>query len=204
MDRPSCSQRNLKDSGLREVARQKARASKEKVPEAGAQSTPPPKPLTTATATATATTPPPPPPPQYRDRASERRILFNQPDVPVLDAGAPSKSNSSNGRRAEGPPPPPSPPPQPVAPAKDESNVGNKLLKMMGWTEGTGLGLEGEGRVDPMLVHPPFAPFIPSNSKRFLIFRAARRTCTLLARAWVQARAGKLGSIRTAILDTSR
>lgn len=28
------------------------------------------------------------------------------------------------------------------------------MLKMMGWTEGTGLGTSGEGRVDPMFVHP--------------------------------------------------
>ncbi|CAG8673796.1 14763_t:CDS:1, partial [Acaulospora colombiana] len=35
-------------------------------------------------------------------------------------------------------------------PAKDENNIGNKLLKKMGWSEGTGLGLSGEGRVDPM------------------------------------------------------
>jgi len=28
--------------------------------------------------------------------------------------------------------------------------VGNKLLKMMGWTEGSGLGTNGDGRVDPI------------------------------------------------------
>lgn len=48
----------------------------------------------------------------------------------------------------EGPPSPP----RPVEPGKDESNVGNKLLKLMGWKEGQGLGSEGEGRVDPMYV----------------------------------------------------
>lgn len=65
-----------------------------------------------------------------------------------MPEGPPAKNNLK--RRAEGPPPPPSPPPAPVAPAKDETNIGNKLLKMMGWTEGSGLGTEGEGRVDPM------------------------------------------------------
>jgi len=80
---------------------------------------------------------------KYRDRAFERRILHNQPDIPA-DIQVPGK------RQAEGPPPPPSPPPPPAAPAKDESNIGNKLLKMMGWTEGSGLGLEGDGRVDPV------------------------------------------------------
>jgi len=28
--------------------------------------------------------------------------------------------------------------------------MGNKLLKMMGWKEGAGLGQEGEGRVNPI------------------------------------------------------
>ena len=85
---------------------------------------------------------------QYRDRASERRILFNQPEVPVLELKTQSK------RSAEGPVPvrSPTPPPPAVAPAKDENNIGNKLLKMMGWTEGSGLGTEGSGRVDPMYV----------------------------------------------------
>ena len=83
---------------------------------------------------------------QYRDRASERRILFNQPEVPMLEPKTQSK------RSAEGPVPvkSPTPPPPAVAPAKDENNIGNKLLKMMGWTEGSGLGTEGSGRVDPM------------------------------------------------------
>lgn len=72
--------------------------------------------------------------------------MHNQPDAPVPE----SSKASGKRRRAEGPPPPPSPPPPPVNPGKDESNVGNKLLKMMGWKEGTGLGTDGEGRVDPM------------------------------------------------------
>jgi RNA-binding protein 5/10 len=37
-----------------------------------------------------------------------------------------------------------------VNPGQDETNVGNKLLRMMGWKEGTGLGVDGDGRVDPM------------------------------------------------------
>jgi len=77
--------------------------------------------------------------------------LFNQPDVPM-----PEKDNSTSKpakrRPAEGPPAPPSPPPPPavINPGQDENNVGNKLLKMMGWTEGTGLGTAGDGRVDPI------------------------------------------------------
>ncbi|KAL0947211.1 hypothetical protein HGRIS_013329 [Hohenbuehelia grisea] len=113
--------KNFQDANLREIARQKvlARLNGNKLSEQ----------------------------PKYRDRASERRTLFNQPDVPVPEKDTPKASKK---RFADGPPPPPSPPPPPVNPGKDESNVGNKLLKMMGWTEGTGLGTTGEGRVDPI------------------------------------------------------
>ena len=85
--------------------------------------------------------------PKYRDRASERRIMHNQPDVPLPEN---TTTVSKKKRFVEGPPPPPSPPPAPLAPGKDENNVGNKLLKMMGWTEGSGLGTDGDGRVDPV------------------------------------------------------
>ncbi|KAF8326098.1 uncharacterized protein EI90DRAFT_3281756 [Cantharellus anzutake] len=89
--------------------------------------------------------------PKYRDRALERRVIYGQPDVPVspTDSGA-----APNGKRrqAEGPSPPPkaSTPPPALNPGEDENNVGNKLLKKMGWSAGTGLGLSGEGRVDPI------------------------------------------------------
>lgn len=118
-------QKNLKDASLRDVARQKVEAARK------------------GTAFKVAETEQP----KYRDRASERRIMHNQPDVPLPEnvTTVPKKK-----RYTEGPPPPPSPPPAALAPGKDESNVGNKLLKMMGWKEGSGLGIEGEGRVDPM------------------------------------------------------
>ena len=111
-------QTNLKDPALQETARQKVQKARQ------------------ASAAA----------PKYRDRASERRVLFNQPEAPLPEqqAGKPVK------RQADGPPRPPSPPPPPVNPGQDTSNVGNKLLKMMGWTEGSGLGTTGEGRVEPM------------------------------------------------------
>lgn len=110
-------QKNYKDANLREVARQKIQARKNADQ------------------------------PKYRDRALERRTLFNQPDVPVPEGGS-NKPNKK--RQSEGPPPRPSPPPATLNPGEDESNVGNKLLKMMGWKEGTGLGAEGDGRTDPM------------------------------------------------------
>ena len=124
---------------MRDVAREKAKSAKSVQPSTQSQT------------------------PKYRDRASERRVMHNQPDVPLPESShlnnSPSNAGSGAGnlnsgkrRHAEGPPPPPSPPPPPINPGQDTNNVGNKLLKMMGWKEGTGLGTDGEGRVEPMLV----------------------------------------------------
>jgi RNA-binding protein 5/10 len=117
--------RNFKDANLRDVARGKAKAAQAAAETNSAQASGP----------------------KYRDRASERRIMHNQPDVP-LPEGVEDKRKQR--RAAEGPTRPPTPPPPPINPGKDESNVGNKLLRMMGWKEGTGLGVDGEGRVDPV------------------------------------------------------
>ncbi|EIW85284.1 hypothetical protein CONPUDRAFT_118030 [Coniophora puteana RWD-64-598 SS2] len=117
--------KNLRDSNLREVAHQKlAQRRTESSSKGDAEG------------------------PRYRDRAQERRVMHHQPDVPLPEPSVASASKRK--RHAEGPPPPPSPPPPPTNPGEDESNVGNKLLKMMGWTEGSGLGTEGDGRVDPI------------------------------------------------------
>lgn len=118
-------QRNFKDANLRDVARGKAKAAQVAAETNSAQASGP----------------------KYRDRASERRIMHNQPDVP-LPEGVEDKRKQR--RAAEGPTRPPTPPPPPVNPGQDESNMGNKLLRMMGWKEGTGLGVDGEGRVDPV------------------------------------------------------
>ncbi|KAF8906058.1 hypothetical protein CPB84DRAFT_1814018 [Gymnopilus junonius] len=97
--------------------------------------------------------------PKYRDRASERRTLFNQPDVPLpeKDVTIPKK------RQLEAPQSTPTPPP----PAQDEANMGNKLLKMMGWKEGSGLGSEREGRVNPIetAIYAPGAGLGASKGK---------------------------------------
>jgi RNA-binding protein 5/10 len=85
----------------------------------------------------------------YRDRTAERREVHHQPDRP---SPADLAALHTSRKKFEGPRKP-SPPPAPaVAPGQDESNVGNQLLAKMGWKEGTGLGLSGEGRVDPINV----------------------------------------------------
>jgi RNA-binding protein 5/10 len=115
-------QKNFKDTNLRDVARQKAKIAREAAEQKTEEQ------------------------PKYRDRASERRIMHNQPEHIPLTA----EKEKSTKKRQAAMPSPPSPPPAPVHPSQDESNVGNKLLKMMGWKEGTGLGTEGEGRVEPI------------------------------------------------------
>jgi RNA-binding protein 5/10 len=87
---------------------------------------------------------------KYRDRAAERREAFNQPDKPVSDRNAGVSSFKRKFAEAPKPPPPPAAPG--VEPGKDEANKGNLLLAKMGWKSGTGLGKEGEGRVDPVMV----------------------------------------------------
>jgi len=114
-------QKNLRDESLRQIAWDKAAATRDALGDADG--------------------------PKYRDRAQERRALHHQPDGPVPEE---SSVAAKPKRRADAPPPPPPPPAAPPAPAKDTSNVGNKLLQKMGWSLGTGLGTEGEGRVDPM------------------------------------------------------
>ncbi|WVF66706.1 hypothetical protein IAT40_001448 [Kwoniella sp. CBS 6097] len=90
---------------------------------------------------------------KYRDRAAERREAFNQPTMPI-PSEAPSYASQQEKKRkyAEGPKPPPPPPPPGLHPGRDDNNVGNQMLAKMGWTAGTGLGKEREGRVDPILV----------------------------------------------------
>ena len=71
-------QKNFRDPNLREVARQKVAAGRKVQSDADA--------------------------PKYRDRASERRIMHNQPEIPIPENnGAATKKK----RHVEGPPSPP-------------------------------------------------------------------------------------------------
>ncbi|KAG5438924.1 hypothetical protein PCANB_002254 [Pneumocystis canis] len=74
----------------------------------------------------------------YRDRAQERRIAFNQPSKPDIPSYG-SKKSSMN------------PVPQiPEEPADITKGKGAAILEKMGWTEGMGLGLEGKGIAEPV------------------------------------------------------
>ncbi|PPQ89061.1 hypothetical protein CVT25_006433 [Psilocybe cyanescens] len=120
---------NFKDSNLRDIAREKV-ASRKK--DTGSDQ------------------------PKYRDRASERRTLFNQPEAPIPDKDAHITKKRDTPSQAPTPPPAP-----PTHPGQDGSNVGNKLLKMMGWKEGTGLGSEGDGRSSTLASDSETAVYSP-------------------------------------------
>ncbi|KAK4685450.1 hypothetical protein P7C73_g4696, partial [Tremellales sp. Uapishka_1] len=88
--------------------------------------------------------------PKYRDRAAERREVFNQSMIPLPEE-SPVSATSQKRKFAEGPAAPLPPPPPPLEPGKDANNIGNQMLARMGWQDGTGLGKEGQGRVAPVL-----------------------------------------------------
>lgn len=77
--------------------------------------------------------------PQYRDRARERRQVYNQPKKPA----PPRADTSSNNKRK---------PVEEAAPAESEpaakKSKGAGLLAKMGWTAGAGLGASGDGRTE--------------------------------------------------------
>ena len=83
-----------------------------------------------------------------RDRAAERRAIFGT-DFSAAIVDAPSGQS-----------------PDPSQPVLDESNVGTKLLRKLGWSDGKGLGKDGQGIVDPIRVLVSFRNLTSSPYNR--------------------------------------
>ncbi|KAM0521704.1 hypothetical protein ACHAPE_002263 [Trichoderma viride] len=80
--------------------------------------------------------------PKYRDRAKERRQQWNQPKKPLptsSDKGAPGAQKDQA-----------KPPAQEKAPVQSK---GAGMLAKMGWTTGTGLGANAEGRTESIVTN---------------------------------------------------
>lgn len=75
--------------------------------------------------------------PKYRDRASERREIFGQPENPNVNVNKrkfeDNEQSQNQGQQQQ-----------------EESQIGKSLLEKMGWKSGSGLGYTNEGRVDPI------------------------------------------------------
>ncbi|KAF9167981.1 hypothetical protein DFQ26_002206 [Actinomortierella ambigua] len=111
--------------------------------------------------------------PKYRDRAAERRLVYGQPDNPLPPSahrhgssarghrgpgggslsipqaswgGGTASGGSASGNGREGA----VVPDQPTKDGIKEDNIGNRLLKSMGWKEGQGLGKDGGGITAPV------------------------------------------------------
>lgn len=92
--------------------------------------------------------------PTYRDRASERRAIHGTSDIPIISdrgrgrggyGGRGGRGDQSNGTHADIPSSLPPGVVETINLASDTSNPGNQLLRKMGWSEGGGLGKDGQG-----------------------------------------------------------
>jgi RNA-binding protein 5/10 len=168
-------QKNYTDQRLRDLAHQKAGLSKSAVAAVASEQ------------------------PKYRDRASERRIMHHQPDVPLpSEQDNPAKKRHVDGTttaQSTAGLPQLSPPPH-AHPGNDDTNIGNKLLKKMGWREGTGLGWGGEGITEPLSVACPSALELVAHA-----FSAVKQPSMLRVLVWVLAKVDRSVNMQKGTLD---
>ncbi|GAV61742.1 RRM_1 domain-containing protein/G-patch domain-containing protein/RRM_6 domain-containing protein [Cephalotus follicularis] len=109
----------------------------------------------------------------YRDRAAERRSLYGSSSSIGDDLSEPGFGDSNRNSAFKKGSSDPTPFPPGVGGGRgisadnvqsyevitadkaiDESNVGNRMLRSMGWQEGLGLGKDGSGMVEPVQAQP--------------------------------------------------
>lgn len=81
---------------------------------------------------------------EYRDRAAERRIVFGTEAIAKAMAKKRQQPGDSTVKTI---------PEDPIPAKLDETSIGGALLAKMGWMSGKGLGMDGEGRTDPIVTH---------------------------------------------------
>lgn len=84
--------------------------------------------------------------PLYRDRAKERREVYNQPAKPKVAPGGGGGSTGKPAPRKEEKPAAEKTPPPP-------KSKGAGMLAKMGWNAGQGLGANGDGRTEVIATH---------------------------------------------------
>ncbi|KAG5922904.1 hypothetical protein E4U42_005159 [Claviceps africana] len=86
--------------------------------------------------------------PQYRDRAKERRDIYNQPDRPAGPPAAAAAASSSSSSTSTTKPRSEGATKSTDQAAKAGPSKGAGMLAKMGWTSGAGLGANGDGRTE--------------------------------------------------------
>ncbi|KAG5458350.1 MAG: hypothetical protein BJ554DRAFT_1434 [Olpidium bornovanus] len=90
---------------------------------------------------------------QQMSELHRRREMYGQPSTPVPDQHQPfrgGKRKVGTRRGAQLAQPAEIPYEQPAACVIGEENIGNRMLKNMGWSQGTGLGKDGSGIIHPI------------------------------------------------------
>lgn len=90
---------------------------------------------------------------QYRDRASERRLMNPGDDVDKKEVEE-KREDFERSRASMATVPVPA---APISVDRDEANPGNALLRRMGWADGKGLGKEGSGEIVPVALNEKVA-----------------------------------------------
>ncbi|KAG7046897.1 RNA-binding protein [Colletotrichum scovillei] len=91
--------------------------------------------------------------PQYRDRAKERREVFNQPAKPKVPVQGGNKPVRKDEKTANPPAAAAAASKEKTPPPAPSKSKGAGMLAKMGWSTGQGLGANGDGRTEVIATH---------------------------------------------------